>query len=258
MLLLNTKPDAKRTKNRFHFDKRWTNFPEASKVIETIKRIKEEIQALKDSVSNNKNEKMKELHGKLNDAYNKEELYWAQKARTSWLKEGDKNTKYFDACVPGRRKRNKISGLTRNDSLWVMSDEEIENEIIEYSIKFSKSDKPEDFNEILEGIPHTITEQMNMVLTKPVTEMEIKAAVFDMHPQKSRGPNATEEDAMEIRRILKVYEEASGQKINVDKSSVFFRKNTKDDMIQNVNLLLNGKEWKKDIVKQLLKIQMKF
>ena len=44
-----------------------------------------------------------------------EELYWIQKSRIKWLKEGDKNTGYFHATVIGKRKMNRISVLKKKE-----------------------------------------------------------------------------------------------------------------------------------------------
>ena len=70
-----------------------------------------------------------ELKKELVEAYKKEEIYWGQKARINWLKESDKNTKYFHAIVEWRGKCNNISGLQRENGAWFSSVEEIEGEI---------------------------------------------------------------------------------------------------------------------------------
>ncbi|XP_071918974.1 uncharacterized protein [Coffea arabica] len=107
----------------------------------------------------------------------KEEAYWGQKARVQWLKEGDRNTKYFHIVVAGRRRRNNISSLQREDGTWCKSEGEVEGEINGYFRKLFTSTNPRQFDAILNGIPQVITGQMNNKLTRPVSEMEVRKAV---------------------------------------------------------------------------------
>lgn len=47
----------------------------------------------------------------LNIQADKEELYWAQRERSNWLKFGDYNTTYFHPLTTRRSKRNKVTKL---------------------------------------------------------------------------------------------------------------------------------------------------
>jgi hypothetical protein len=40
-----------------------------------------------------------------------EEILWKQKSRINWLKEGDKNTKFFHNALLQRRIKNRIASL---------------------------------------------------------------------------------------------------------------------------------------------------
>lgn len=60
---------------------------------------------------------------------------------------------YFHACVAARRKKNRISRIQKTQGGWCESDEEISNF---YKTLFTSS-LPNDFKEILNGIPRTIT-----------------------------------------------------------------------------------------------------
>ena len=49
--------------------------------------------------------------------------------------------------------------------------------------------QPAGWEDILEGISKSVNDQMNLYLTKPVSEKEIKKALFSMHPSKVLGPD---------------------------------------------------------------------
>ena len=51
-----------------------------------------------------------------------------------------------------------------------------------------ESSNPEDIAEALSAISPTITGAINEDLTAPVTEWEVKLALFAMHPEKAPGP----------------------------------------------------------------------
>ena len=127
------------------------------------------------------------MKGQLKKAYEEEEAYWNQKSRLRWLKERDKNTQFFHATVKGRRKRNRLQKLRKESGEWTTNDEELGGEIAKYYVDLFKSTANGQLEEILTGIPITITEHMNKDLTKKVDENEIKNAFFSMNPNKTPG-----------------------------------------------------------------------
>lgn len=62
-------------------------------------------------------------------------------------------------------------------------------EIAAYFENLFTTSHPRDCEEILEGIPKTISETMNANLTKVVENQEIRKALFFMHPHKAPGPD---------------------------------------------------------------------
>lgn len=45
-------------------------------------------------------------------------IYWKQRARVKWLREGDNNTKFFHAFASNRKRRNFIQSI-KNNGEWV-------------------------------------------------------------------------------------------------------------------------------------------
>ncbi|KAL5804637.1 hypothetical protein ACOSQ3_031437 [Xanthoceras sorbifolium] len=54
----------------------------------------------------------------LDDLLLQDEIYWRQRSRVSWLKFGDKNSKFFHAKASARRKHNEILGLFDETGCW--------------------------------------------------------------------------------------------------------------------------------------------
>jgi hypothetical protein len=44
----------------------------------------------------------------INDLIELEDLKWRQRSKQNWLKHGDKNSKFFHACVNHRRQNNML------------------------------------------------------------------------------------------------------------------------------------------------------
>lgn len=69
------------------------------------------------------------------------------------------------------------------------TEEELEEEINQYYSKLFTTSSPNDGQDILQGMPRSITSAMNQLLTKLVEDIEIKTSLFTMYPQKAPGPN---------------------------------------------------------------------
>ncbi|KAE8683472.1 hypothetical protein F3Y22_tig00111208pilonHSYRG00305 [Hibiscus syriacus] len=52
-----------------------------------------------------------DIRAKLEDILDNEDLFWKQKARSSWFSKGDRNTRYFHSQAVARRKTNRIQAL---------------------------------------------------------------------------------------------------------------------------------------------------
>ncbi|CAA0824398.1 Unknown protein, partial [Striga hermonthica] len=113
----------------------------------------------------------------LNSAHHFEELFWQQKSKFKWLKEGDGNTIFFHAFVQHRRKLNAITRLVsaRGEEFFTQND--MEDHISDFYSHLFTSEGTLGGEAIIHLIPKTITEDMNQVLTQPVDAAEIKSTL---------------------------------------------------------------------------------
>ncbi|KAL8469719.1 hypothetical protein ACS0TY_032530 [Phlomoides rotata] len=56
----------------------------------------------------------------------KEEIYWHQRSRVCWMRDGDKNTRYFHHITNGRKKWNHIASIEDADEVVQSEDKDIE------------------------------------------------------------------------------------------------------------------------------------
>lgn len=131
-----------------------------------------------------------ELKWKLCEAYREEELFWKQKSRAIWLREGDRNTKFFHARTKQRRARNRITKLLDLLGNWVETEDGIENLATKYFTELFTASEPSDREEALRFTTASVTPEMNNALMKDPTEEEIKEAVFAINPDKAPGPDS--------------------------------------------------------------------
>ena len=60
-----------------------------------------------------------------------EEICWRQKSCSLWLKEGDKNTKFFHRCAKTPRRKNAIGQLAIDGAVFI-DPEEINTRIVDF------------------------------------------------------------------------------------------------------------------------------
>ncbi|KAL5565698.1 hypothetical protein UlMin_028862 [Ulmus minor] len=122
------------------------------------------------------------------EAY-KEERYWRQRSKDSWLKCGDRNSKFFHRKASARKIKNSITGLVDINGNWCEEDEGIANIIENYFDSLFSSSYPSsvDFDRVLEGIERKVTPQQNEQMDQAFVAEDVRTAVFQMAPTKSPG-----------------------------------------------------------------------
>lgn len=116
------------------------------------------------------------------------EIFWRQRSKQLWLHSGDQNSRYFHAAASTRRKHNQIHWLQNNDGQWVDWDTGLANLMSSFYVDlFTASGS--NYNKVIQWIPSTISDTQNDKLLQPIINDEVKEALFQMHPDKSPGPD---------------------------------------------------------------------
>ena len=118
----------------------------------------------------------------------KQEDYWKQRVKQFWLTSGDANTKFFHLSASAKRRKNSIDKLKNDQNQWCSWDNGLERTIFDYfNDLFRSRGCNGDF--IFSCVKSRVTEEQNSFLTRPFEPVEVKEAIFSMHPDKSHGPD---------------------------------------------------------------------
>ncbi|XP_011083358.1 uncharacterized protein LOC105165904 [Sesamum indicum] len=119
-----------------------------------------------------------------------ERHFFYQKAQIHYLKEGDRNTKFFHDMVKRNATRNSITAVTRVDGSIITAAEDIAQESVRY------------YTSLLGTEAHTIpvddgvfdwgpklSSELTVELCREVTALEVKEAIFNINDNKAPGPD---------------------------------------------------------------------
>ncbi|VVA25489.1 Hypothetical predicted protein, partial [Prunus dulcis] len=116
-----------------------------------------------------------DLYFMVSDLVHKEEVKWRQRGKIQWARDGDSNTKFFHRIASGRRKRNFIQKLEVAGGGVVVSEGEIELEIINFFKNLYSSNVEAGW--CLEGLNwNAISVEEAEWLDRPFEEEEVKRA----------------------------------------------------------------------------------
>ncbi|XP_074337470.1 uncharacterized protein LOC141674663 [Apium graveolens] len=111
-----------------------------------------------------------------------------QRSKHLWLREGDQNSKFFHLATKKRRKANQINFLNNNNGERVQWDSGLEETMTGYFSHLFTATYTE-WERVISCVRSKVTTEQNMMMLAEVEEKEVKAALFNMHPDKSPCPD---------------------------------------------------------------------
>ena len=127
------------------------------------------------------------LRSEINLLKIKEEVMWKQRSHSEWLKEGDRNTRYFHCRANQQNKHNYILGLEDEFGIWTKDEDQMGKVTSSYFDTMVTTSNPTGFDEILDGLLPTVTDEMNVSLNKPYNVEEVLKALHQMAPLTAPG-----------------------------------------------------------------------
>lgn len=153
-----------------------------------IKMCKEELKRCRSSRDPQAVQKYEEAKQRLHMLLEQREIYWRQRSKQLWLQAGDKNSRFFHASATTRRRTNHIHKLKNSEGEWRDWDDGLQEVITDYYMSLFTSSQS-DWAEVVDCVPQTITREQNDYLLREIQDQEVKQAIFQMHPDKSPGPD---------------------------------------------------------------------
>jgi exonuclease III len=138
-----------------------------------------------------------ELAQQIAERKRQEELLWKQKSRVRWLKEGERNTKFFHRTVIQRRHTNRITHLVSDAGDTLHSHADLETHLVDYFqdlLTEPIGDRQAAINKVTQNIPLLVTQEQNDALLRPFTLEEVDQAMQDTPKCKAPGPDGFTSD----------------------------------------------------------------
>jgi hypothetical protein len=161
----------------------------------------------------------------------RELMLWLQHSRISWLKEGDRNTRFFHQKVKWRAQRNKIKKLKDDDGVWKEAPSEMERMASSYFKDIFTRDPSLNADAIIDMTQDKVTVDMNDDLCKDFSDEEISDALFQIGPLKAPGV-----DGFHARFYQRNWSTIKATVINVVK--LFFATNRMPEGVNDTTIVL--------------------
>jgi hypothetical protein len=154
-----------------------------------IKKVKKKLQqCVKKPLSNTNIQEEHVMRYHLDKLEGQKNTYWKQRAHVEWLKNGDRNTRFFHACATQRRRSNRINRLKREDGTWV-EDSDLQSYIAQQYKELFQTQGGHRLQEVIDRVQCRVTPSMNETLLSEYTEEEVLSALNGIEDLKAPRPD---------------------------------------------------------------------
>eukprot|EP00253_Pinus_taeda_P002181 PITA_02181 len=112
-----------------------------------------------------------------------EEIYWRQKSRIQWIKEGERNTKFFHKTTMAHRAHNRITKIKDSQGIELVSHNDMESVLVQHFCNIAKEpleDRSRFIDHFTQYIPQLVTREDNHNLNRPVSKEEVIEVINEM------------------------------------------------------------------------------
>ncbi|GJX03846.1 protein LAZ1 [Tanacetum coccineum] len=117
-----------------------------------------------------------------------EKDFLSKKAKIEWLDVGDSNSAYFHKLIKSRNQRSRIEVITNSDNVQVTGNQ-IQNDFVSHYNAFLGTQAACDELDSEDLFHKKVSDLANKNMTKPITNEEIKRAMFGIEDDKAPGPD---------------------------------------------------------------------
>eukprot|EP00253_Pinus_taeda_P018598 PITA_18598 len=176
--------------------RKW-NREEFGHIMEEKQKLEKEMEDIQQQIilEGRDEERSKEegrIINQLEERRKQEEIMWRQKSRINWLREGERNTKFFHQAMIQNRQRNQIFSIKTAEGERVVEQEGIERVLVDYHkgiFTETQEARGEAIDHICKEIPKLITTEQNKALMHAATMEEVEEVVMNMKKGKAPRPD---------------------------------------------------------------------
>jgi hypothetical protein len=155
-----------------------------------IKGIQNSIQNLRTLTPSKDNlSQIHQLEVKLDGLLHKEEIWWAQRAKSNWLKHGDQNSKYFHFKASQRHRKKTINFIKDVHGASKTQNKDIQKVFLQYFQEIFTSSNPTNIQESTNIVANKVSPQMKDYLNQEFTAAEVSYATHQLKGNAAPGPD---------------------------------------------------------------------